>query len=139
MGNALNPVPAIGMNLPQPQCQAEYLLFRHCKRPPGFVSSREGLGLIRRVVDLVQTALQFGIFMLQPNLYAAGFGAGIIWDETCYYAVERIKAVWSNFTTLQKICAVVASIVALPVVILTGYFLYAASAGSHFNHESGYD
>ena len=142
MGNALSPINE-ERRLPQPQTPIEYALIRHCKRPPRFVGSREHLSLlqiVQRVFDtFLMTIIQGALFWFSANIYAIGFCVGVIWDDSCHYAIERIKAVWHNFTVLQKCLATLAGLVSFPVVLITVYFLNAVNVGSHFSHESGYD
>ncbi len=125
--------------LPIARTPTEHAFLRKFKHPPRYGAHRDQISLIKIISQVFWTLLEIGLFILQPNLFALGFICGIVWDETCHAAVEKIKTVWNEQDFPTKILIGLGSLMALPAVILTSCFLVAAGIGGRCHQELNFD
>ncbi len=74
--------------------------------------------------------LKVVVFAIFYRISPFAFLCGIVWDESCYAAIQRIKAVWDHQNLWGKSLLTVGAILGLPVVIVAAGFFSAASVGA---------
>lgn len=117
----------------------EHAFFKTFSNPPSFGAYHESKPLSDRVYEVGITMLKFLVFLLQPKLFIIGFVCGIVWDQTCHSAVEKIKAVWTQQSFVGKTLIVVGGLLGLPSVFLAACFLTAASLGGQCHQGLCFD
>ncbi len=123
------------LNLPPGKNTTEYVFLRKFGSPPTFGAHRDQIPLIQRIFDLCMMVFKLFVFAIQPNLFALGLVCGVVWDETCYAAIEKIKAVFFQQSMLGKGLLVAGAVIAGPAVLITGCFLLAASLGGQYQQS----
>ncbi len=131
--------PGLPTFLPLGKSSAEHAFLNKFKNPPTFGAHRDQIPLIKRIQDFCLILLKLAVFFVSPNLFVFGLFCGIVWDETCHAAIEKIKAVFYDQTALGKAICTAGAIIAGPAVLLTTCFLTAASLGGQCHRALKFD
>lgn len=125
-------------NLPLARSAAEQRFLTTFCHPP-----RYGVQRITTLSEKVKTfALYFftaAMFLVETNVFTLGFICGFVWDETCHSAIEKIKTAVVQQGVFGWCAVGFVSFLAMPTVLLTTFFLTAASIGGKCYRTIGFD
>lgn len=110
------------INVPSP-----HLLNRYCPN------------LLQKISEIAKTVLFAGIclflYWTNPTLFAIGFIAGIIYDESVQQAIDKIKAYWLTLNWKSSLIGGIASFLSLPVTFAAGSIFLGAYLARISPHE----
>lgn len=114
---------------------AEYQLIRLCNERPIFSYYNRSTALYGWVKHIFLMLGRIMLCVLQPKLCAFGFVAGIIWEDSTYASIEKVKDVWKGLY-LGRVPFMLGSALALPAVFIMSCLASGASLGSQlaFKH-----
>ncbi|MDP1836677.1 MAG: hypothetical protein Q8K75_12220 [Chlamydiales bacterium] len=130
------------MDLPIGKSTSEHTFINKFKNPPGYGAQRDStlLEKIKAVAyDIFMVFIAATLWFMSQNTFVLGFICGVVWDETCHAAIEKIKAVISSQGTFSLCIMGISSVLAMTTVFLTTTFLTGASIGGKCHQALKFD
>lgn len=123
-------------SLPLPKFNTEHAFLRKFGIPPDFGANITTKPMI---ITAVKTTLIFAaktfIFLNYPKTFIAGLILGVMCDEACYAAIERLKAVWDHQGLVNKTLMCIGSFYGLSALIFAVALLTGAHLGAKLYQE----